>query len=163
MTRTTTALLLSTAAACGAAERSSGGDVLTPTGVCASTLASVCPSAASAGGVPPLRCDGTWTEALADTAYCSMTAVSVLPYLCCPESPCGAGQAPTYDLLSISNVDEGYDYYYDAQTLDLVAIFRVESTGGHPCVAGPTDFMEPTCTPTRAMVACGGPGDGGAD
>src|SRR5579862_4350259 len=164
MWRAKSLLLLSLAAACGGGATSGGnGDVPTMTGACASTLADFCPSHASTQGAPPLRCDETMSEALADAVYCPMTAISVLPYTCCAEAPCAQGEAPTYELVSVSNVDVGYDYYYDATTQALVAVFVIESTGGHPCAAGPTDFVEPYCTLNRTrMSSCPGRAEAGA-
>ncbi len=53
---------------------------------------------------------------------------------------CGA-----YDVLAWNNVDTSEWDYYDATTGDLVAVVTQGPFGDASCVAGPADFVQPTC------------------
>jgi hypothetical protein len=117
---------------------------------CPATVAQRCAQGDPPSGQFGVHCALTLAAAEHDPAICMTPTVS--------EATCG-----TLTVITVTNVDFSYLYYYDA-TGALIAITSNGLVGAQQCVAGPGTFAIPhaACTDRRAVPACAA-GDAGAD
>ena len=123
-------------------------------------LLAACSSSASSttldAATPPtdgsvgLTC-GTTIATYCGSNSCNQTlAAAEQDHSLCPasENTCG-----TFQVVTKGNLDTATIYYY--QGGQLVAIDNLLLPGHHTCVAGPTTFVEPTCTTaSHTLPAC---------
>jgi hypothetical protein len=69
-----------------------------------------------------------------------------------------------FDVLTSNGVDTSSSEYFDSATGKLIAITNMTLVFGERCIAGPSDFLFPSCpSSTARLLTCPDAGDAGLD
>jgi YD repeat-containing protein len=142
------ALAFAAAASCSSSPAGSQNDgAVSPDAAfsCPLAIAELCAQGDPPAGQFGVHCAATLAAAEQDPAVCMTPMVS--------EATCG-----TFTVITVTNVDFSYLYYYDASG-NLVAVTS-DGLIAQQCVAGPATFAPPhaTCTDRRPLPACAADG-----